>query len=551
MRFLTNVSYVWMLFSNLALPNTATDFELYANGSGGGICASGTAVTQEECFDAAHEVGVGMNLKDFLNVGTWDTTPCGCFIYIDHWVDYKDPASANCLEDVNSNLVCRKEAPPPSDFELYADRSGGICPSLKTVRQEECFDAAHEVGVGMNLKDFLNIGTWGSTPCGCFISIDPWEDYNWVNYKDPASGNCLADHNSKLLCRKDYESIFWQQLADNDIDSETANEYSGRPVALSQDGTTVATGSPWNYGHDSNSGGLPQENDCNCGSDTRGRVRVYKWTGSAWQQLGSDIDGECAYDYFGHSIALSQDGTAVAIGARHGDNDSSSVHVRVYKWTGSAWRTLGGDCHFGDGVLAAFASFAYSVALSQDGTTVAIGAYGGNGVNSGHVRVYKWTAGGFWRQLGDGMDGEGANDYYGNSVALSEDGTTVAIGLPDDDGNGSNSGHVRVYIWTGSAWQQLGDDIDGEAADDLSGYKVALSQDGTTVAIGSPWNDGNGDNSGHVRVYKWTGSAWQQLGNDIDGEAADDYSGKLVALSQDGTTVAIVGGYVRIYILIK
>jgi hypothetical protein len=119
MRFLTNVSYVWMLFSNLALPTTATDFELYANGSGGGICASGKAVTQEECFDAAHEVGVGMNLKDFLNIGTWDTTPCGCFIYIDHWVDYKDPAIANCLEDVNSNLVCRKEAPPAIYVKVY------------------------------------------------------------------------------------------------------------------------------------------------------------------------------------------------------------------------------------------------------------------------------------------------------------------------------------------------------------------------------------------------------------------------------------------------
>ena len=51
-----------------------------------------------------------MNLRDSLNVGTWDTTPCGCFIYIDHWVDYKDPANGNCLPDPNSNLVCRKEA---------------------------------------------------------------------------------------------------------------------------------------------------------------------------------------------------------------------------------------------------------------------------------------------------------------------------------------------------------------------------------------------------------------------------------------------------------
>jgi hypothetical protein len=85
-----------------------SDFELYANGDGGRICATGKALTQEECLDAAHEVGVGMNLRDSLNVGSWNFTPCGCFIYIDDFVDYKDPANGNCKPDSDSNLVCRK-----------------------------------------------------------------------------------------------------------------------------------------------------------------------------------------------------------------------------------------------------------------------------------------------------------------------------------------------------------------------------------------------------------------------------------------------------------
>ena len=86
---------------------TPSDFELYADGEGG-ICSTGKAVTGQECFDAAHEVGIDMRLKDFLNVGTWDHTPCGCFIYLDDWVDYKDPAVGNCVPDPNANLVCRK-----------------------------------------------------------------------------------------------------------------------------------------------------------------------------------------------------------------------------------------------------------------------------------------------------------------------------------------------------------------------------------------------------------------------------------------------------------
>jgi hypothetical protein len=48
---------------------------------------------------------------------------------------------------------------------------------------------------------------------------------------------------------------------------------------------------------------------------------------------------------------------------------------------------------------------------------------------------------------------------------------------------------------------QLGNDIDGEAADDMSGSSVFLLADGNTVAISSPWNDDNGDMSGHVRVF--------------------------------------------------
>ena len=93
-----------------------------------------------------------------------------------------------------------------------------------------------------------------------------------------------------------------------------------------------------------------------------------------------------------------------------------------------------------------------------------------------------------------------------------------------NDGNGANSGHVRIYAWNSatSAWEQQGADIDGEAADDYSGCSVSLSSDGTTVAIGAYGNDGNGDNSGHVRIYAWNSatSAWEQQGADIDGEAA-------------------------------
>ena len=84
---------------------------------------------------------------------------------------------------------------------------------------------------------------------------------------------------------------------------------------------------------------------------------------------------------------------------------------------------------------------------------------------------------------------------------------------------------------------QIGSDIDGESAGDNSGRSVSLSSDGTIVAIGADKNDGNGNKSGHVRVYEFDGASWNQLGGDIDGEAADDYSGGSVSLSSDKTEI--------------
>jgi hypothetical protein len=312
----------------------------------------------------------------------------------------------------------------------------------------------------------------------------------------------------------------WSQIG-QDIDGETANDYSGNSVSLSSDGNTVAIGA---YGNDGN------------GSNA-GHVRVYKNMGGSWSQQGNDINGEAAYDASSFSVSLSSDGNTVAIGAYGNDgNGTFSGHVRVYKNMGGSWSQIGNDIN---GETADDYS-GYSVSLNSDGNTVAIGAYGndGNGAFSGHVRVYK-NMGGSWSQIGNDINGEAVGDQSGYSVSLNSDGKTLAIGAYGNDGNGTDAGHVRVYQNVAGSWSQIGQDIDGEAANDYSGWKVSLSSDGNTLAIGAQNNDGNGSNAGHVRVYKNTGGSWSQIGDDIDGEAADDQSGISVSLSADGNTVAI------------
>ena len=122
----------------------------------------------------------------------------------------------------------------------------------------------------------------------------------------------------------------------------------------------------------------------------------------------------------------------------------------------------------------------------------------------------------------------------------------LAIGAQYNDENGNNSGHVRVYNYklpldSSGTWEKNGEDIDGEATGDNSGDSVSLSSDGTIVAIGAYGNNGNGTESGHVRVYQYNSgtTTWVQLGPDIDGENLVDFSGISVSLNSNGTVAAI------------
>ena len=324
-----------------------------------------------------------------------------------------------------------------------------------------------------------------------------------------------------------------------DIDGEAQTDFAGTSVSMSSDGNRVAIGARLNDGTGSNAG----------------HVRIYEWSGTDWTKAGDDIDGEAAGDQSGYSVSLSSDGSRVAIGAPRNDgNGSNAGHVRIYDYNGTNWTQTGLDI---DGEAESDES-GISVSLSSDGNRVAIGAPGndGTGSNAGHVRIYDYN-GTNWTKTGSDIDGEAGNDQGGTSVSLSSDGNRVAIGAPQNGGNGSGAGHVRIYDYNGTNWTQTGPDIDGEAESDQSGWSLSLSSDGSRVAIGAFRNDGTASNAGHVRIYDYNGTNWTQTGLDIDGEAESDESGISVSLSSDGRRVAIGArnndgtasnaGHVRIY----
>ena len=112
-------------------------------------------------------------------------------------------------------------------------------------------------------------------------------------------------------------------------------------------------------------------------------------------------------------------------------------------------------------------------------------------------------------------------------------------------------GHVRVWRFDGADWVQLGTDIIGETLDDAFGASVAASADGETVVVGVPGFRGPSDLFGSlpsfdprgsnslVRVFRFDGSDWQQLGSGINSWMDGEGFGVFLGTSADGETVAV------------
>jgi hypothetical protein len=193
-------------------------------------------------------------------------------------------------------------------------------------------------------------------------------------------------------------------------------------------------------------------------------------------------------------------------------------------------------------------SFGGAVALSADGKTLAVGALyddvSGN-ADQGSVTVYGRSGKSWVEEKVLVAENGNAEDWFGYSVALSTDGNTLAVGAVYADVNGNkDEGSVSVFARSGGAWSlQKTLNISGGAAGDLFGYAVALSADGSTLAVGAISDDVNANvDQGSVSVFARTGTAWkEQQVITLDNGAASGNFGWSVSLSTDGNTLAAGG----------
>ncbi|MFK8060373.1 MAG: T9SS type A sorting domain-containing protein [Polaribacter sp.] len=322
-----------------------------------------------------------------------------------------------------------------------------------------------------------------------------------------------------LKYNTDWEQVNVAAEGDNNTDG------FGKAVTISANGNVFAVGAP---------------------NSSNGYVSIFNHNKNSATRFGDEIYGYGDYDKLGSSVAVSGNGNIIAMGAEGNYNDNGTYrfgHVRIFEKTNNGLEQIGVDLRnttdFDSG------AFGSEVSLNEDGTLLAIAASYLGTSNNGAVYVYQRN-GDTWDPIGNIIT-DPKGDRTGSSLAFSDDGSILAVGSGTNPTGGSTTnykGFTTIYKYnnTNNLWEVLGQQILGEATRDYSGASIDLSGDGTIVAIGAYGNDGETTNGGHghARVFKFVNNSWEQMGEDVDGNADFNINfGGVVTLSNDGKTLIV------------
>jgi len=416
-----------------------------------------------------------------------------------------------------------------------------------------------------------------------------------------AAGGNLIVLPDEIIFRDGFENhaaqTFVLQEAYVKASNTDADDLFGGAVALSGDGHTLAVGAQLEASAATGVNGDQADNS----RWKAGAAYVYtRDSGGLWTQqayIKAAIWNCCDQfggDLFGTSVALSDDGNTLAIGAILEDSAATGVNGdptdNTQPWAGAAYvftRDGGGvwtqQAYVKASNTGADDNFGGAVALSGDGHTLAVGAYkedsAATGVNgdqadnsagdAGAVYVYTRDTGGVWTQQAYvKASNTEALDYFGGEVALSGDGNMLAVaahsedsaatGVNGDQADNSASGAGAAYVYTrdgGGVWtQQAYVKASNTEASDLFGRQgLTISDDGNTLAVGAPWEDSaatglNGDQTDNSAIragaaYVYTrdsGGVWtQQAYVKASNTGAEDAFGRTITLSADGNIMAV------------
>lgn len=352
------------------------------------------------------------------------------------------------------------------------------------------------------------------------------------------------------------ENGIWSEEAYIKSSNSDANDAFGEALAISGDGLTLVVSAPGESSNATGINGLQSDNSLN----ESGAVYVFRYQSNQWVQqayLKAAVSG--ADDRFGAKVAVSDNGNLLVVTARGEDSNATTIDgdandnsaagsgaAYVFRFDGTNWSQ---EAYLKASNTDAGDEFGHSVALSADGTAIAVGARyeasSSTGVNgteadnsltgSGAVYLYRYSGSSWSQEAYIKSSNNESFDLFGASVALNEDGTTLAVGAENEDSNAtgidgdqsdnseSGAGAVFVFNYGGSSWAQTSyiKASNTEGGDNF-GYVVSLSLDGNSLAVtaysedsGATGIDGNqSDNStvtaGAVYLFDYSGSVWSQ-----------------------------------------
>ena len=307
------------------------------------------------------------------------------------------------------------------------------------------------------------------------------------------NGNSQTDSGAVYVFQ--FDGTDWNEQAYIQAPNQIANSHFGSAVALSADSNVLAVGS------------------------SGGAVSVFNFDGADWVQqailIASNADDD---DWFGWAVALSADGNTLAVGARREDSpatgiggsqgddlsSSNSGAAYIFRSVGTGWfqqaYVKASDTKEDD-------EFGFSVTLSGDGNTLAVGTRLAGAVYLFRFDDTKWSQHAYVSEPANG---------FGNAVALSVDGDTLVVGARWESTHGGGvssnqnktslalSGAAYLFRFDGTDWllQTFIKSTLGREKDSIFGHAIALSGDGNTLAVGAPAQGANVDyGSGTVFLY--------------------------------------------------
>lgn len=252
-------------------------------------------------------------------------------------------------------------------------------------------------------------------------------------------------------------------------------------------------------------------------------------------------DDAHSFDTFGTSVAITPNGSRMAIGAElHDEEGTSGGAAYIFRRERGQWvqeaRLFGTDTN-------PFDRFGHAVAISAAGDVVVVTAYRHAvfwpDAGAGYIFVRNGTQ---WTQQAMlSADDAAMTDLLGFSAAISADGSRVALGALWDDDGGDQSGSVYVFDRVGDNWQQTTKIVANDATPGSEfGFAVAMTGDGTRLLIGARFDDRFNTNFGAAYVFRDASGDWvQEAKLTANNPQSNDRFGGAVTIDDQGLAAVI------------